>query len=113
MTNTGGSGGEMDAAASPKGLIRWWRRRARPAADIRWGLLQRLTPVSEQFGFDRGQPVDRYYIETFLAAHAADVRGRVLEIGDNVYTRKYGGDRVVVSDVLHVRPGHPGASFDG
>jgi len=31
-----------------------------------WGDLRRLQPISHEFGYDRGLPVDRYYIERFL-----------------------------------------------
>jgi hypothetical protein len=41
-----------------------------------------LQPVSREFGFDRGRPVDRHYIEAFLAERAGDIHGRVLEVGD-------------------------------
>lgn len=81
--------------------------------EFRFGHLRRLSPVSRRFGYDRGSPVDRYYIERFLRERAADIRGRVLEIGDDSYTRRYGGDRVTVRDVLHVREGHPGATLVG
>lgn len=64
--------------------------------------LRRLTPISRKWGFDRGLPIDRYYIERFLAAHASDIRGRVLEIDDPSYTRKYGGKAVSQSDVLNM-----------
>jgi SAM-dependent methyltransferase len=64
--------------------------------------MRRITPISRVFGFDRGTPIDRYYIEKFLARNAADIRGRVLEVGDDAYTREFGGDRVATSDVLHV-----------
>lgn len=60
----------------------------------------RRDPVSRVFGFDRGLPIDRYYIERFLDSHAPDIRGQVLEIGDDQYTRRFGGDRVTRSDVL-------------
>ena len=65
-----------------------------------FGDLRRLTPISRSFGFERGQPVDRYYIEQFLGQHAADIHGRVLEVGDDHYTRHFGGDRVQRADVL-------------
>jgi SAM-dependent methyltransferase len=78
---------------------------------VRWGDLRRLSPISRKWGYDRGLPVDRYYIERFLEARRDDIRDRVLEIGDDSYTRGYGGDRVHTSDVLHVRPGHPGATI--
>jgi SAM-dependent methyltransferase len=58
-------------------------------------------------------PIDRYYIEQFLGEHAGDIRGRVLEIGDDSYTRQFGGDQVTVRDVLHVTEGNPLATFVG
>ena len=71
----------------------------------------RLEPVSRRFGMDRGHSLDRYYIERFLEEHAADIRGRTLEIGDPGYTRRFGGDRVERSDVLHVAEGNPDATI--
>ena len=58
-------------------------------------------PVSRAWGYDRGTPVDRYYIEKFLEQHSIDVQGCVLEIGDNFYTLRYGGTRVEKSEVLN------------
>jgi len=82
-----------------------------PVGGVGFGDLRRLNPISRVFGFDRGTPVDRYYIEEFLAANADDIRGRVLEIGDDSYTRKFGGDRVKKSDVLHVSDENPKATI--
>jgi SAM-dependent methyltransferase len=69
---------------------------------LHFGDFRRLDPISREFGLDRGRPIDRYYIEGFLARHAEDIRGRVLEIKDSAFTRKYGGGRVTASDVLDV-----------
>jgi glycosyltransferase involved in cell wall biosynthesis len=80
---------------------------------VRFGDLNRLTPISDCFGFDRGLPVDRYYIDRFLARHSSEIVGRVLEIGDATYTEKFGGARVSRSDVLHVHPGNPRATIVG
>src|SRR5262245_22980016 len=82
-----------------------------PLGMARFVPLWRLTPHSRRFGLDRGRPIDRYYIERFLTAHAVDIRGRLLEIGDDMYTRQLGGDRVHRSDVLHARSGRPGATI--
>lgn len=82
-----------------------------PFGRVRFGDLKRLTPVSRVFGFDRGTPVDRYYIERFLARNANDIRGRVLEVGDDSYTRRFGGERVTQRDVVHVSPEHPHATI--
>jgi hypothetical protein len=92
-------------------VIRRWRGR-RPTERESIGLT-RLEPVSRVFGFDRGKPVDRWYIERFLVAHAADVRGRVLEVAETTYTQWYGGDDVTQSDVLYAAPGHPDATVVG
>jgi SAM-dependent methyltransferase len=71
-----------------------------PINSVRWGDFRNPQPVCANFGFSRGKPIDRHYIESFLAAHAGDVSGRVLEIKDGGYTRRFGGSRVKQSDVL-------------
>jgi SAM-dependent methyltransferase len=78
-----------------------------------WGSLRRTSPIARLFGFYRGLPIDRYYIESFLSRYGRDIRGRVLEIGDNSYTLRFGAERVSRSDVLHVNPGSPGATIIG
>jgi hypothetical protein len=60
-----------------------------------------LEPVSREFGFERGKPVDRWYIERFLNEHRADIRGAVLEVAESTYTQWYGDGQVTQSDVLH------------
>ena len=78
-----------------------------------WGGLRRVRPISRVFGLDRGQPIDRHYIESFLEKNAADIRGHVLEIGDDSYTRRFGGRLVTRSDVLHAVPGNSAATLTG
>lgn len=75
------------------------------------GDLRSLEPLTRSFGFERGRPIDRFYIEAFLERHSADVRGRVLEVLDSGYTRAYGGDRVTRSDILHVDDSNPSATI--
>lgn len=82
-----------------------------PVGTVDFGDLRRVTPISRSWGGDRGLPVDRYYIEQFLAAWSADIHGRVLEIGDNAYTLRFGGDRVEQSEILHAAPGNPKATY--
>jgi SAM-dependent methyltransferase len=100
----------------PPGLLRRLRGEQHnssvpPLGAIDFGSLRRTTPISRQFGFDRGTPIDRYYIAKFLAEHANDIRGRVLEIGDDAYTRQFGAARVQHSDILHVTAGNPRATI--
>ena len=78
---------------------------------VDFGDLRRLAPISRKFGVDRGLPIDRFYVERFLDAHADDIRGHVLEIGEDTYTRRFGGARVMASDVLHVSADNPAATI--
>jgi hypothetical protein len=68
-------------------------------------LLRRTSPISREYGADRGTAIDRYYIESFLARHADDVRGTVLEIHDDTYTKRFGKNLVTRSEVLSISPG--------
>jgi hypothetical protein len=70
-----------------------------------------VEPVSREFGFDRGLPIDRFYIERFLADQSAAIRGAVLEIEHDLYTRKFGGSKVASCDVLYRQAGLPGATI--
>jgi Methyltransferase domain len=88
------------------------RRRFGPKR-VNFGDLRKTTPVARQYGYPRGEPVDRYFIEKFLAKHSDAIRGRVLEIADREYTLRFGGDRVTQSDVLHVVEGNPHATIVG
>jgi SAM-dependent methyltransferase len=79
----------------PRGVRAAIRRKVVGAAANRE--LARLLPVSHDYGFDRGTPVDRHYIQRYIARHAGrgdyadgDIRGRVLEFGTDHYTREFG-----------------------
>jgi SAM-dependent methyltransferase len=82
-----------------------------PVRWVRFGDLRRLTPISSDYGNSRGLEIDRYYIERFLTQYVGDIHGRVLEIKHNTYTRKYGQNRVIKSDVLHPVEGNPDATI--
>jgi SAM-dependent methyltransferase len=78
---------------------------------VRWGDLRRTAPISRNFGYDRGSPIDRHYIESFLSTHSGDIAGRVLEVKDRTYTQRFGGRRVTHSDVLDIDPQNPVATI--
>lgn len=65
-------------------------------------LSAKAKPIDAFFGRKRGEPVDRYYIEKFLDEHKEFIRGRCIEIAEDTYTRKFGGNRVTDSVMLHV-----------
>jgi len=88
------------------------RRPPPPLGRVRFGDFDNSSPISPDFGFDRGTPVDRYYVEGFLAAHSDDIRGRALEVGNAFYCRKF-GTGIVQQDVLHVTADNPEATIVG
>lgn len=103
---------------APRPLLRSFRRRLRNAGPpalgtVKLGNLAGTVPVSANFGWDRGVPIDRYYIEKFLELHSSDIRGRVLEIGDASYSERFGGKGVQRQDILHVHAGNPLATIVG
>jgi len=83
-----------------------WRRRRPP--DL--GDLRRTTPIDPNWGFERGTPIDRVYVERFVAGHASDIRGRVLEIAAPDYANRF-GTGVERVDVLMAREGNPQATI--
>ena len=67
-------------------------------------------PVSANFGVDRGTPIDRVFIETFFASRARWVHGRVLEVGDDRYARRFGPPDIV-AEILDVDPDNGSATL--
>jgi hypothetical protein len=93
-------GRRLTSKSTRRRIIRYTRWP--PVGWVQFGSLRRLKPIGKFWGAERGQPIDRYYIENFLAKQKGDISGRVLEIGDNTYTIKFGGDQVDQSEILHV-----------
>jgi SAM-dependent methyltransferase len=82
-------------------LPRWRKRLARARRPAWLGTIRRLEPLSEHYGRERGTPVDRYYIERFLADERETIRGHVLEVLNRDYTERF-GTSVHRSDVLDI-----------
>lgn len=102
------------------------RARARALARLAPRLPRRTSPTSRDFGYDRGLPIDRIWIEDFLRRHApadaygaGDIRGRVLEVGGDEYATRFGRRDVrgpgamTRLDVLHVSADNPKATVVG
>jgi hypothetical protein len=94
--------GRGRALAKPAAV---WLNRRVPGRQVQWGTLRRPSPVSDHYGYDRGKPVDRVYIERFLEAQSHAIQGEVLEVGSPTYTRRFGGERVTGSHVVDVDRG--------
>jgi len=92
------------------GMLRYLIRKK---VKVNFNDLERSTPVSSLFGCDRGTPIDRYYIEYFLQKNASSIKGRVLEIGDSCYSKRFGGEKVESFNVLHAVAGKRSATLVG
>ncbi|WP_460451793.1 glycosyltransferase [Alsobacter sp. SYSU BS001988] len=80
---------------------------------IDFGAFCKPWPISLDFGWDRGTPVDRYYIGEFLAANKLDIKGVVLEVGDSQYSTRYGGQNISKQEILHVDSANASATIVG
>lgn len=74
--------------------------------------LDAIGPVSRFFGEDRGTPIDRYYIDKFLSRQSHLISGRVLEIADNKYSKKFGRN-VSKYEILFINENNPKATIIG
>lgn len=88
-------------------------RRGLGLAAMNVGRIRSSRPLSENWGYDRGTPIDRYYIEAFLARNAADVKGDVLEVQEDDYSRRFGGAKVKRQDILNIDATNPAATIIG
>lgn len=80
--------------------------------DKYWFATKSLKPLSHKFGFDRGTPIDRYWIESFLKQNRSYIHGKCLEVGDHRYTKEFGRN-VAESDVLDVNKNNKKANIYG
>ncbi len=77
-----------------------------------WYNLRNLKPISKVFGFDRGTPIDRVYIEDFLNKNKGFIKGTVCEIAEDTYSRKFGMN-VEKFEILHYTKDNPKATIVG
>lgn len=75
----------------------------------RWSSPSRLEPLSE-WGFERGTPVDRWYIERFLDLHRPAAGGHALEVMEDMYATRLGAGSL---DVVDIDRGNPLATIVG
>lgn len=74
--------------------------------------LKKAKPVSNIFGFDRGIPIDRYYIEKFLSEHRQLIKGTVLEVADDFYSKKF-APHEIKQEILYIDNTNQNATIIG
>ena len=71
-----------------------------------------MTPIDPNWGFERGTPIDRIYVDRFIGSHAGDIRGSALEIAAPDYITRF-GTGVEHVDILMATEGNPQATIVG
>jgi SAM-dependent methyltransferase len=70
-----------------------------------------VQPLSQRWGFDRGLPLHRFFLEHFLHECAADIRGHCLEFQQDEYATRFGGVAIAQLDILHLDASNPRATI--
>ncbi len=60
--------------------------------------------------FDRGKPIDRYYIDQFIGQNKKYIKGNVLEMSDDSYAKAF-GQNIDKIDILDISPDHERATM--
>lgn len=94
----------------PRRLAHFVRRGFRVARG-RVLLASGTQPVSRTFGYERGIPIHRVYVERFFQAHAQRIRGRCLEFQDAGYVSRFGEGRPTRVDVLDLSADNTNATI--
>jgi len=77
-----------------------------------WHNLRSLKPISRIFALDRGTPIDRVYIEHFLESNKQCIQGKLCEIGENSYSKKFASNSASF-EILHYTYDNPNATIIG
>ena len=72
-----------------------------------------VDPLSKKYGFDRGMPIDRYYIEKFMLDSQDVIKGNCLEVTDTKYITMFGGGKVTHADALDINTNNKTATIYG
>lgn len=96
--------------------LRYWlnRRRTRLARAYLvvdrvtdWSVLRRVRPYRPRLGERRGECIDRYYIEKFIAGHGDAIRGRIAEFLNDDYTTRFAAGPVERLDIIDIDSANP------
>jgi SAM-dependent methyltransferase len=85
-------------ASAARSALRHLPGARRAALVARFGDVGRTSSLTE-WGEERGTPVDRWYVTSYLRRYADDVRGRVLEVKNDHYGSWLGASTVEVVDI--------------
>lgn len=74
-----------------------------------WMICER--PLSEKYGYDRGLPIERYYIEKFLDKNKGKIKGIVLEVESDQYSTRFGGKNIKSLEIVDYNKSNKKAKY--
>lgn len=68
-------------------------------------------PLSVKYGYDRGLPIERYYIEKFLSENGEKIKGLVLEVESDQYATRFGGKNISSLEIVDYNSSNKKANY--
>jgi len=71
---------------------------------VRWGSFRRTTPVNDHYGYGRGTPIDRWYLQQFMSANRDAFVGRILELQNDEWSGRFADSSEASVTILDIDP---------
>jgi SAM-dependent methyltransferase len=78
-----------------------------------WNNLRKTKPISNDYGWSRGKPIDRFYIEKFLDTNKKLIKGACGEISEARYFKKYNNNLVTSFKIFDIDASNKLAEIHG
>ena len=78
-----------------------------------WVNLRNVNPISDDFGWSRGKPIDRFYIEKFLNTNRSKINGDCGEISERKYLNLYKNDLIKSAKIFDINLENKSADIYG
>ena len=78
-----------------------------------WVNLRNVNPISDDFGWSRGKPIDRFYIEKFLNTNKSKIYGDCGEVSEKKYLNLYKNDLIKSAKIFDVNLENKSADIYG
>ena len=78
-----------------------------------WNNLRKTKPISNDYGWSRGKPIDRFYIEKFLDKNKKLIKGACGEISEARYFKKYNNNLVTSFKIFDIDASNKLAEIHG
>ena len=91
-------------------LIKFFKRKSKK---INLNSLHNIKPISKDFGWSRGKPIDRFYIEEFLTKNKKLIKGDCGEISETRYLDMFYNDLIKTTKIFDIDLTNKSADIHG